>query len=56
LGKQHYRLPNIGVNIITDVEQMKRAQPTGCAVQNSFDNSSAVAAFEQLLTRNTRQY
>jgi hypothetical protein len=29
LGKQLHRLPNIGVKIITDVGQMKLAQPTG---------------------------
>jgi hypothetical protein len=28
MGKQLYRLPNISINTITDVGQMKRAQPT----------------------------
>jgi hypothetical protein len=28
LGKQLYRLPNNNINAITDVGQMKRAQPT----------------------------
>jgi hypothetical protein len=56
LGKQLYRLPNIRVNMITDVGQLKRAQPTGCALQNSFGNSSTGEAFEQLLARNARQY
>jgi hypothetical protein len=28
LGKQLHRLPNNGINAITDVGQMKRAQPT----------------------------
>jgi hypothetical protein len=49
LGKQLYRLPNVGVNIITDVGQMKLAQPTGCALQIRFNNSSTGVAFEQLL-------
>jgi hypothetical protein len=49
LGKQLYHLANIGVNIITDVGQMKRAQPTGCALQIRFNNSSTGEAFEQLL-------
>jgi hypothetical protein len=41
--------------MIADVGQMKRAQPTGCAIQKSFDNSSTGAEFEQLLARNTCQ-
>jgi hypothetical protein len=55
LGKQLYRLPSIGFNIITDVGQMKLAQPTGCAIRIRFNKSSKGAAFEQLLARNTRQ-
>jgi hypothetical protein len=56
LGKQFHRSPNIGINAIADVGQMKRAQSMGCAMQIRFNNSSTGAAFEQLLARNARQY
>ena len=41
MGKQLYLLPDMGVKIITDVGQMKRAQPTGWTRQR-LDSSVAL--------------
>jgi hypothetical protein len=35
LGKQTHRLPNNRINAITDVGQMKRAQPTALNFKNA---------------------